>query len=548
MKKAAADEFVFLPLGGAGEIGMNLNCYGYGPPDDRRWIVLDCGVMFGREGHTPGVDIIAPDIRFLEENRENVLAIVLTHGHEDHIGAVPLLWPKLRCPVYATPFTASLVRGKLEEAGLEDEVRVRTVPLSGKLTLGPFKLELITLTHSIPEPNAVAIRTQLGTVVHSGDWKIDPDPQLGEVTDTAKLRALGEEGVLALVCDSTNALVPGESGSEADVRKELHKLIGTLTGRVAVTSFASNVARLDSIAYAARAHGREIVLVGRSMRRMVEAARETGYLKEFPRVWAEDDAARLAAERVLYLCTGSQGEQKAALARIASGNHPFVNLGEGDTVVFSSRIIPGNDLAIFDLQNQLAERGVAVITEKDHFVHVSGHPARDELAQMYAMVKPKIAIPVHGELRHMTEHARFARELQVPEAIVVRNGELLRLAPGPAESIDETPSGRLHLDGDILVHEEDGYAKARRAMSFSGFIGITVVVDRKGRPSADAVFHISGVPEDVIEPVKEAVARAMGGKRSNGEDLQESVRIAARRAANEVWGKKPVVTVEIVEV
>lgn len=548
MKKSAADEFVFLPLGGAGEIGMNLNCYGYGPPDNRRWIVLDCGVMFGREGHTPGVDIIAPDIRFLEENRENVLAIVLTHGHEDHIGAVPLLWPKLRCPVYATPFTASLVRGKLEEAGLEDEVRVRTVPLSGKLTLGPFKLELVTLTHSIPEPNAVAIRTQLGTVVHSGDWKIDPDPQLGEVTDTKKLRALGEEGVLALVCDSTNALVPGESGSEADVRKELHKLIGTLTGRVAVTSFASNVARLDSIAYAARAHGREIVLVGRSMHRMVEAARETGYLKDFPRVWAEDDAARLAAERVLYLCTGSQGEQKAALARIASGNHPFVNLGEGDTVVFSSRIIPGNDLAIFDLQNQLAERGVAVITEKDHFVHVSGHPARDELAQMYAMVKPKIAIPVHGELRHMTEHARFARELQVPEAIVVRNGDMLRLAPGPAETIDEAPSGRLHLDGDILVHEEDGYAKARRAMSFSGFIGITVVVDRKGRASADPVFHISGVPEEVIEPVKEAVARAMGGKRLSGEDLQESVRIAARRAANEVWGKKPVVTVEIVEV
>jgi ribonuclease J len=308
------------------------------------------------------------------------------------------------------------------------------------------------------------------------------------------------------------------------------------------------VARLDSIAHAARAHGREIVLVGRSMRRMVDAARETGYLKDFPRVWAEEDAARLAAERVLYLCTGSQGEQKAALARIASGNHPFVNLGEGDTVVFSSRIIPGNDLAIFDLQNQLAARGVAVITEKDHFVHVSGHPARDELAQMYSMVKPKIAIPVHGELRHMAEHARFARELQVPEAIVVRNGELLRLAPGPAESIDETPSGRLHLDGNILVHEDDGYAKARRSMSFSGFIGITVVVDPKGRPSADPVFHISGVPEEVIEPVKEAVARAVGGKRFNGEDLQESVRIAARRAANEVWGKKPVVTVEIVEV
>jgi ribonuclease J len=548
VKASAADELVFLPLGGAGEIGMNLNCYGYGPPDERSWIVVDCGVMFGREASTPGVDIIAPDIRFLEENRRSVLGIVLTHGHEDHIGAVALLWPKLRCPVYATPFTASLVRGKLQEAGLDQQLKLKIVPLSGKLNLGPFRMELISITHSIPEPNAVAIRTPLGTVVHSGDWKIDPEPQLGEVTDDAALRALGQEGVLALVCDSTNALVPGESGSEAGVRTSLLGLIGTLKGRVAVTAFASNVARLDSIAQAARAHGREIVLVGRAMRRMVEAARETGYLREFPRVIQEEDAARLAPGRVLYLCTGSQGESRAALARIAAGEHPHVSLGEGDSVIFSSRIIPGNDLAIFELQNQLAARGVAVITELDHFVHVSGHPARDELAQMYAWVKPKIAVPVHGELRHMSEHARFARELQVPQAVVVRNGEMLRLAPGRAEIFDEAPAGRLHLDGNVLVHEGDGYAKARRSLSYAGFIGVTLIVDRKGRLASDPVIQMEGVPGAIVESVTTAVARATQGKRADGEDLKESVRIAARRAANAAWGKKPVVRVQTVEV
>ncbi len=546
--KSNTDDLVFLPLGGAGEIGMNLNCYGYGPPDRRRWIVIDCGVMFGREATTPGVDIMMPDIRFLEENRKDVLGLVLTHGHEDHIGAVASLWPKLRCPVYATPFTARLVHDKLEEAGLDGEVKLKIVPLSGALKLGPFSLEFISITHSIPEPNAIAIRTALGTVVHSGDWKIDPDPMLGEVTDTAALRKLGQEGVLALVCDSTNALVPGESGSEADVRRELHRLIGTLKGRVAVTAFASNVARLDSIAQAARAHGREIVLVGRAMRHMVEAARDTGYLKDFPRVWAEDDASRLPADRVLYLCTGSQGESRAALARIAAGEHSHVSLGEGDSVIFSSRIIPGNDLAIFELQNKLAGLGVAVITERDHFVHVSGHPARDELAAMYSWVKPKLAIPVHGELRHMSEHARFARELQVPEAIVVENGQMLRLAPGAAEIIDEAPAGRLHLDGDILVHEDDGLARARRSLAFAGFIGVTLVLDKKGRLAADPVLHMEGVPGPVIESVSDAVARAAGSKRANGEDLKEFVRIAARRAADEIWGKKPIVRVEIVEV
>jgi ribonuclease J len=542
------NDLVFLPLGGAGEIGMNLNCYGYGPADDRSWIIIDCGVLFGRETTTPGVDLMMPDVRFLEEQRANLLGLVLTHGHEDHLGAVAHLWPRLRCPVYATPFTARLLRNKLEEAGLVERVNVNVVPLGGKITLGPFALTFISITHSIPEPNAIAIRTPLGTVVHTGDWKIDPDPQLGEVTDDAALRALGEEGVLACVCDSTNALVPGESGSEADVKTALHRLIGTLTGRVAVTAFASNVARLKSVAECARAHGREIVLVGRAMRTMVEAAQDTGYLRDFPRVWPEDDSARLPDNRVLYLCTGSQGEPRAALARIAAGEHPYVSLGEGDTVIFSSRIIPGNDLAIFALQNDLAARGVAVLTERDHFVHVSGHPARDELAQMYAWLKPKLAIPVHGELRHMSEHARLAREVQVPQAIVVCNGQMVRLAPGTPAIVDEAPAGRLHLDGDVLVHEEEGFARSRRALSFAGFIGITLVLDRKGRVAADPVLHMEGIPDAVVEPVTEAVSNALNGKPRNGEDLKEHVRIAARRAANDVWGKKPVVRVQTVEI
>jgi ribonuclease J len=390
----------------------------------------------------------------------------------------------------------------------------------------------------------------LGTVVHTGDWKIDPDPQLGEVTDDAALRALGTEGVLACVCDSTNALVAGESGSEAKVKTALHDLIGTLSGRVAVTAFASNVARLKSVAEAGRAHGREIVLVGRAMRTMVEAAQDTGYLRDFPRVWPEDDSARLPENRVLYLCTGSQGESRAALARIAAGEHPYVSLGEGDTVIFSSRIIPGNELAIFELQNDLAAQGVAVLTELDHFVHVSGHPARDELAAMYSWLKPGLAIPVHGELRHMSEHARLARELQVPKAIVALNGQMVRIAPGTPEIVDEAPAGRLHLDGDVLVHEEEGFAKSRRALSFAGFIGITLVLDRKGRVAADPVFHMEGIPDAIVEPVTEAVENALNGnaKHRNGDDLKEQVRLAARRAANDIWGKKPIVRVQTVEI
>jgi len=550
-KARSGDELVFLPLGGAGEIGMNLNCYGFGPERARKWIAVDCGVMFGREAGTPGVDVIMPDARFLVENRSDLLGLVLTHAHEDHIGAVAHLWPELRCPIYATPFTARLVAGKLEEAGLLGQPRLNVVPLGGSLVLGPFAIEFITLTHSIPEPNAIAIRTPLGTIVHTGDWKIDPDPLIGETTDDASLRRLGEEGVLAMVCDSTNALVQGESGSEGEVRKSLTDLIGSLKGRVAVTAFASNVARLDTIAKAARAHRREIVLVGRAMRRIVEAAKETGYLKDFPAVLPEEMAETLEPDRVLLLCTGSQGEPRAALPRIAAGDHPNIALGPGDSVIFSSRIIPGNELAIFELHNKLAALGVAVLTEQDHFVHVSGHPAREELSQMYRWVRPRIAIPVHGELRHMTEHARLARELQVPQAIVVTNGKLVRLAPGKAGIVDEAPAGRLHLDGRLMVAESEGFARARRALGFAGFIGVTLVLDGKGRLAAEPAFHFEGAPPVIEEVVVEAVRRALDHyqpRKASTEDLRETVRRAARRAAQESWGKKPVVRVVAVEV
>jgi ribonuclease J len=545
------DELVFLPLGGSGEIGMNFNAYGYGPPHDRKWIVVDCGVLFGRETTSPGVDLIMPDIRFLAEQRHNVLAIVATHAHEDHIGAIPHLWPMLKCPIYATPFTAVLIEGKLDEAGLGAKVHPKRVPLSGKIEVGPFKIEFMSITHSIPEPNALAIRTPLGVVVHTGDWKIDPDPLIGELTDEGALKKLGDEGVLALVCDSTNALVAGESGSEATARDALTNLIGTLKGRVAVTSFASNVARLDSIAKAAKAHGRQIALVGRAMHKITDAARETGYLKGFPAIIDEAEAAQLPPNRVLYLCTGSQGEPRAALARIAENKHPNVSLGKGDAVIFSSRIIPGNDLAIHELHNKLAALGVELLTAEDHFVHVSGHPCRDELAEMYRWTRPQISVPVHGELRHQNEHARLALSLQVPQAIVPENGQLIRLAPGRAGLIDEVPSGRIHMDGRVMIEEGVGLSRHRRALAYAGMIAITLVLDGKGRVAGEPSIIIEGIPEPVHAAIRVSLDEPIkrhNPKRSEASDLKESVRRAARRAAENAWGKKPVTRVEVIEI
>jgi len=548
MARIKQDELVFLPLGGSGEIGMNFNAYGYGPENNRQWIIVDCGVLFGREGNTPGVDLILPDIRYLMERRETVLGIIATHAHEDHIGAIAPLWPGLRCPIFATPFTARLIAGKLEEAGLTSKVKVREVPVGGQLELGPFLLDFISITHSILEPNLLAIRTPLGVVAHTGDWKIDPDPLLGEATDTEALERLGNEGVLAMVCDSTNALVPGSSGSEAEVRDNLIALVGTLKGRVAVTGFASNVARLDTVARAAKAHGRRIALVGRSMQKMVEAAKDTGYLKDFPPVLDETEAAELPPHKVLYLCTGSQGEPRAALSRIANGSHPHVELDEGDTVIFSSRVIPGNELAIAEIQNKLAARSIGILTVQEHHVHVSGHPARDELAQMYRWIRPKLALPVHGEIRHQMAHAKLALELQVPQALVPENGQMFRLAPGRPVLVDEVPAGRVHLDGRILVAEGEGLAKDRRAMGFAGLLVVALVVDHKGRIAAPPTVLGEGMPEPVEEAVLKAVEETLDkNKRADPDELAENVRRAARRAAQEAWGKKPITRVLVTE-
>ena len=536
------DGLYFMSLGGAGEIGMNLNLYGYGPKDRQKWIIVDMGVTFG-DDTVPGIDLIMADPDFIVERREDLLGIVLTHAHEDHIGAVAHLWPDLRCPIYATKFTACMLRSKLEEAGLVRDARVTVVPLEGRLQIGPFDITYVTLTHSIPEPNALAIRTPLGNILHTGDWKIDPDPLLGDATDIAGLTGFGDEGVLAMVCDSTNVFSPGRAGSEAAVKSSLSTLLSGMKGRVAVTAFASNVARVDSIGKAAAAHGRQIVLVGRSMHKVVAAAREAGYLKDFPPVLREDDAASLHPDQVLYICTGSQGEARAALSRIAYGDHPRIGLGSGDTVIFSSRIIPGNERSIFRLQNRLAERGVSVITEKDHFVHVSGHPCRDELADMYRWVRPEISVPVHGEIRHMMEHVKLAQDIQIPQTILAPNGSLVQLAPGRACIVEEVYTGRLYLDGDVLTPVEDGQVNERLKLSSAGHLGVMLVVDKDGRLAAEPRVTAFGLPtedgqlinlrKDVAGAVEEAVAKLRGKQARDDDMVREAALRAARRAVKE---------------
>lgn len=545
MTPAADDELVFLPLGGSGEIGMNLNLYGYGPAKRRQWVMVDLGITFGDE-LTPGVDVVMPDIRYIAERRRDLLGIVLTHGHEDHIGAVAHLWPLLRCPIFATPFTAALVRAKLDEADVDAPVTV--VELGGEIALGPFAIELVTLTHSIPEPNAVAIRTPLGTILNTGDWKIDPDPLVGLATDEQALRRLGDEGVLAMTCDSTNVFVPGRAGSEADVRTSLSQVIADHPGkRIAVTAFASNVARLETVAMAARDAGRSVALVGRSMRRITAAAKGAGYLKDIPSFVPEEAAGDLPRDHAVYLCTGSQGEQGSALARIASGEHRGAPMEPGDLVIFSSRVIPGNEKKVGALQNALAMRGIEIITDQDHHVHVSGHPCREELADMYRWVRPRIAIPVHGEMRHLMEHKRLAESLQVPHAQVTPNGSMLKLAPGDPVIIDEVPSGRVHLDGKVPVSEDEGVSKSRRGLSYAGFAGITAVVDAKGKLKATPSVISEGIPEIVVAAMRSAAEDAANGARlADDEEGAERLRRAVRRAAQSTWGKRPMVKVEIV--
>lgn len=550
MSKSKDNELVFLPLGGSNEIGMNLNAYGYGPAENRQWVVVDVGVTFG-DNSTPGVDVIVPDPTYLEG--EDILGIVLTHAHEDHIGALGWLWPRIKAPLYATPFTAFLIREKLRDAGLLDRVTLHEVPLGGTIDLGPFQIEMVTITHSIAEPNGLAIKTPLGTVLHTGDWKIDNDPIVGERTDVDTIKRLGDEGVLAMVCDSTNVFQEGVAGSEGDVKTALTELIGGLKGRVAVGCFASNVARMDSVIRAAEAAGRRVVLAGRSMHRITAAAKSVGMLSDLQPFLSEEQAKHWPADEILYLCTGSQGESRAALSRVAEGTHPFIKLGAGDHCIFSSRVIPGNELAIGRLQDALSDKGVRIYTDKDHpGIHVSGHPCRDELREMYQWARPQIAVPTHGMRRHLAEHAQLAKDMQVPEAVTPRNGDMVLLAPGPARIIDEVPSGRLFVDGGMLVEEAGEALRERRHAASNGVLIVSFAMDRRGKIISDIDVRGLGLPGDedsplgdILDTLAERVEQVVRGLKGDAlEDemvVEQAVARALKKASQSVWDRRPIV-------
>ena len=554
---APGEELVFAPLGGVGEIGMNLSIYGLGTPARRTWLAVDLGVSFAAEEHLPGVDLILPDIRFLVAERRNLAGIVLTHAHEDHFGALLDLWPQLQVPVYATPFTAALFAAKrLSEPGAPD-IPVNVIGLDSRFSVGPFDIELVTVTHSIPESNALIIRTPHGALLHTGDWKLDPTPVIGSPTDEAKLRRLGDEGCIALMGDSTNAVREGRSPSEADVAKTLAALIKNAPGRVAVTTFASSVSRLRSVAEAARAAEREVIVVGRAMERVVQVARETGYMDGVQDFRGIDVFGYLPPDKVVALCTGSQGEPRAALARIAESTHPDIALSPGDRVIFSSRTIPGNEKEVGTIINGLINLGVEVITDRTHLVHVSGHPRKAELEDMLGWVRPRIVVPVHGEALHLSEHADLARRVGVPKVIRCRNGDLIRLAPDPGK-IDELPSGRVFKDGNILVSSDSRTVGERRRLSFAGYVSVALALTEKGALASDPDVELVGIPETgkggepmsdiAYDAVVETFDSLPKAKRRDPDTLAEAVRRSVRAAIRAHWGKKPVCFVHVLEV
>jgi len=553
----APQELVFAPLGGVGEIGMNLSIYGIGHEHDRTWLAVDLGVSFAAEEHLPGIDLILPDIRYLIEERRNLAGLVLTHAHEDHFGALLELWPRLKVPLYATPFTAALLEAKrLGEPGAP-EIPVKIIPVGGRFTLGPFDIEFVTMAHSIPESNALIIRTSGGTILHTGDWKIDPTPILRDPTDEKKLRALGQEGCLALVGDSTNAVREGRSPSEADVAKTIAELVKTARGRVAVTTFASNVARLRAVADAARAAEREVVVIGRAMERIVQIARETGYLEGVQDFHPVEAYGYLPPNKVVALCTGSQGESRAALSRIAEDQHPEVTFSRGDRVIYSARTIPGNEKAVGRVINLLIEQGIEVITDRTHLVHVSGHPRRAELEEMFGWVKPKIVIPVHGEALHLHEHAALARRCGVPEVVQCRNGDLVQLAP-QVRIIDEVPAGRLYKDGILLVEAEARTVADRRRLGFAGAVSVALAMTDRGELIDEPSLDLIGIPErdrdggQIHEAVRNTVIETLEslprGRRRDPDAVAEAVRRAVRATIAQRWGKKPMCHVHVLEV
>jgi len=546
---AVSGDLAFLPLGGTGEIGMNLNVYRC----DDTLLAVDCGIGFAADD-APEVDIMVPDPAWLAARRDRLVGLVITHAHEDHLGAVVHLWRQFRCPVHATPFAAAVLTRKLTEAGMIHEVPLIVTAPGARFRLGPFDLQYIPVAHSVPESQALAIRTRHGLVLHTGDWKLDPDPLIGPRTDEAAFAALGEEGVLAMVCDSTNAMVEGHSGSEAEVRRNLAALVRGLKGRVAVTGFASNVARLESIALAGRAAGRQVALFGRSLRNIEAAARDCGYLKSVPPFVPEEEADYLPDDEILLICTGSQGEPRSAMAKIAEDTHPNIALGEGDTVIFSSRRIPGNERAIQRIQDGLARRGCRVMTDEDHMVHVSGHPARDELRRLYALVRPRFAVPVHGEWRHMQEHAGLAAECgAVP--FLIEDGDALRLSGNRPEICESVPSGRLAVDGERLVPMDGSLLAQRRRMMFNGVVVASLAVDAQGRLvgepqiSAPGLFE-TGDPEPglIASELRRGLAELPATLRRGDDELREAVRATLRKQVGRRLRKRPTVEVHVIRI
>ena len=550
------DELIFCPLGGSGEIGMNMNLFGFGKPGEHKWIIVDIGVTFADES-IPGIDLIYPDPGFIIDKKESLLAIVLTHAHEDHIGAITQIWPKLNCKIFATPFTAALVVEKFREKNIDITTYLNIVQLNGKINLENFEIDFITLTHSILEPNGLRIKTPLGNVLHTGDWKCDPDPLIGKKIDSDKLKLIGKEGVLTMICDSTNVFSIGRSGSELSVRKSLLKIIGRLKKRVIVTSFASNVARMETIFYCAEKTGRQISLVGRAMHRIYKAARQCGYLKDVIDPIDPRDAKKISRDKIIYLCTGSQGEPMGAMNRISNYTHPDVFIEKDDTVIFSSKIIPGNEKKLSKLHNTLVLEGVEVINEENEFVHVSGHPNRDDLKDMYNWIKPKSVIPVHGEHRHILEHLSFAKEMNVPYPIKAKNGDIIKIAPcEKPEVFDKAPSGKLYVDGDISVFEDSRSIKERKNLSINGSLEVTILVNNKGNIYDSPVISTKGLPIENLEEFKFGLEKEINktarsfalNNTKQEENAINALKTVCRKFTKEQVGKKPFTNINLVNI
>jgi ribonuclease J len=540
------NELLFLALGGSDEIGMNVNLYGC----QGKWVMVDLGITFSSSEY-PGTELILPDLEFIEERASDLLGIVLTHGHEDHIGAVPYLAADLGVPLYATPFTAALIKNKLEEQGVLDEVELNIIPMGGLFQLGPFGFQLMPLAHSILEMSACLIDTPYGRIFHTGDWKLDEQPVIGQPSTAEALTKVGDEGVLVLVCDSTNAFNNDDSGSEGSVYADLLKSVTEARGRVVVTTFASNAARLETLGRVAKEAGRTLCFAGRSLHRIIEASQSTGYLKNMPETIDMNDIDSLPRNKVMVVATGGQGEARAALARIADGNHP-VKLEEGDTVIFSSKQIPGNEVAIGRIMNQLARRNILTVTEKQAHVHVSGHPGRPELSALYEWIRPQILVPVHGERRHMAEQARFGLAEGIPDVIVQSNGDVIRLAPNRPQKLGEERTGRLILDGDVIIAADGDTMNQRRRLSWYGLISVAIALDGNDSLLGDPVFRMHGVPveeerEDFLDEISDAAIKAVKSWKGDMDKLREDVRLAVRRVATSWTGKKPIVDVMIVE-